>query len=139
MERLSISAGIIRRWKFSQLKDICLCVFFQKKCVWGVSVKQLGHTLTIYCSYLQLIYVWYWGFRHPFLKHLAFLSFCHMQLKTYILDEKTCWSWLLWSFIKLHSSDKNLWLIKSCAIYIHRQILGFMYKPPQPFNWKTLS
>mgnify|MGYP001801848178 CR=1 FL=1 len=51
-----------------------MCIF-QRKCVLGLSVKQLRHTLNIYCSYLQLINVRYWIFRHFFKKNLAISLF----------------------------------------------------------------
>ena len=59
---------------FTLFGDMFMC-FFQRKCVWGLFVKQLRHTLNIYCSYLQLINVRYWIFRHSFSKHLAFSYF----------------------------------------------------------------
>ena len=46
-----------------------------EKCIRGLSVEQLRHTLNIYCSYLQFINMRYWIFRHSFLKHLAFSYF----------------------------------------------------------------
>ena len=37
------------------LKGDMFIWFFQRKCVWGLSLKQLRHTVNIYFSYLQLI------------------------------------------------------------------------------------
>ena len=41
----------------------------------GLSVDQLRHILNIYHSYIALINVRYWIFRHSFLKHPAFPYF----------------------------------------------------------------
>ena len=49
--------------------------FPQRKCVWGLFVKQLRLSISIYCSYSALIKARYRIFRHPFLKHLAFPEF----------------------------------------------------------------
>ena len=56
--------------------------FPQRRCVWGLSVKQLRHSLNIYCSYFVLTNSGYWIFRHPFLRHLAFPYFLSDSIET---------------------------------------------------------
>ena len=79
--------------------------------------------------------MWYWFFRHPFLKHLSFPYFCQIQLKMFIARPGTytlrlpvarewpslelccclflfvCWL----SGVKFHTAEQPLWLTENCA------------------------
>ena len=91
----------------------------------------------IYCSYFQLIDLWYWIFRHSFLKHLAFSYLSSDLIENLYTGQTTCWSSLVRSVIRLHSPDTNLWPIKNCAIFWYHPIYYIMNRKAWFLPWQN--
>ena len=57
------------------------------------------------------------NFQTPFFKTFGIFIFFVIFNWKLVYWLKTCWSWQVWSFIRLLNPDKKLWLIKSCVIF----------------------